>query len=309
MEVNTKASERNSKEWGNFADRYESILENTTMQSSIILYSITRAKDYNRICEVGVGCGLSARMFISNVMKKGAFYFGSDIADQMNQNFEERYRKSDLPLNSDIKYQWIEDSEAVDVQKYADDMGRDVGKKVFHLKADNEKLPYPDQSFDCYLSSLSLNLVNNHKNQLAESYRVLEKGGVAGFTVLGRFEKCNYITFIPEVLSSMGHDIGITDLKHPTHLGDRDLVEKDAKEAGFSSVKTYFTNINILFENDMELFNFMANCPATCHFFDQLDDDQMEDFMVEYKKQYEERFGSKTSDPLEWEILVAIAVK
>ncbi|CAI2368862.1 unnamed protein product [Moneuplotes crassus] len=309
MEINKEACDKNDREWGCYSDTYQAVLENTTIQSSMILYSITRAKDHSRICEVAVGCGLASRMFVSNIMKKNAVYFASDIADGMNKNYAEGFKNSDCALNPKIKYEWIEDSESVNVSELCENEEREIDKKVFHLKANNEELPYPDESFDCYLSSLSLNLVDNHMNQLNESYRVLKEGGTAGFTILGRYEKCNYITFIPDVVKSLGHEFAPTTIKHPAYLGDKDDLEKDMKKVGFRSVKTYYTKINILFQNEMELFKFMANCPATRHCLDKLTEEEMEEFMVEYKKQYDEKFGFATSDPLEWEILVAIAVK
>lgn len=107
-------------------------------------------------------------MFASGIMKKGATYFASDLADGMNESFAEGFKNSDLALNPKIKYEWIDETETVNVSEYAEKEERGVDRKICHLKANNENLPYPDEVFDCYLSSLSLNLVNNHKNQLSE---------------------------------------------------------------------------------------------------------------------------------------------
>ena len=250
MELQKKKWDRNEKEWGDFSDTYQSILENTAIQSSMILYSITRAKDYSKLCEVGVGCGLASRMFVSNIMKNSTVYCASDIADGMNQKYKEGFTSADVSLNPKVKYQWVGEEESLDISKLASGLGVKFNKMVLHLKADNESLPYSDGTFDCYLSSLSLNLVNDHKKMLAESFRVLENGGVAGFTVLGRIENCNYATFLPEVAKSLGHDhTHDTDIKHPAHLGDKESLVKDIKDAGFTSVKTYYTKTNIIFES------------------------------------------------------------
>ncbi|CAI2376370.1 unnamed protein product [Moneuplotes crassus] len=253
---------RNDKAWGSIAEKYESVLENTTIQSSVTLYSLTNAKDAERICEVAVGPGQASRMFVSSIMKKGASYFASDIADGMNERFTKGFQDSDLASNPKVGYEWVETEEEVDVAGQAGKELRGVDRKVFHLKANNEKLPYASEVFDCYLASLSLNLVNNHKNQISESYRVLQKGGVAGFTVLGRQEKCNYITIIPEVIESLGHILSAPkDRPHPTYLADRKKIEKDFKEAGFSSVKSYYTN-KLNFERCVRPFQIYGCC--TC---------------------------------------------
>ena len=36
----------------------------------------------------------------------------------------------------------------------------------------NECLPFKENTFDCYLANLSLMLVDNHRNMLAEAFRV-----------------------------------------------------------------------------------------------------------------------------------------
>ena len=58
------------------------------------------------------------------------------------------------------------------------------------MKANNEDLPFMDNQFDCYISNLSLMIVDNHKNQLTEASRVLKKGSPCGFSVWGRKENC-----------------------------------------------------------------------------------------------------------------------
>ena len=68
-------------------------------------------------------------------------------------------------------------------------------EKGIHVKSDtanNEKLPFASEEFSSYTANLSLMLVDNHMNQLREAYRVLRKGGVAGFTVWGRREHCSF---------------------------------------------------------------------------------------------------------------------
>ena len=59
----------------------------------------------------------------------------------------------------------------------------------------------------------------------------------------------------------------------------------------------------------MELYTFMANSPPIRHWIDPMSAEEHEEFMAEFKKQYNERFGPDSPDPLEWEILVAVANK
>ena len=57
---------------------------------------------------------------------------------------------------------------------------------IYGCQANNESLPFQDNTFDSYISNLSLHIVTEPKNQIAEAYRVLKTGGAACFTVWGR---------------------------------------------------------------------------------------------------------------------------
>ncbi|KAL4483365.1 hypothetical protein ABPG73_000914 [Tetrahymena malaccensis] len=61
-------------------------------------------------------------------------------------------------------------------------------------KAYGESLSYADISFDYYIANLHLQLSTNPDEMINESYRVLDKGGVVGFTVWGLEQK--YVLFL-----------------------------------------------------------------------------------------------------------------
>ena len=50
--------------------------------------------------------------------------------------------------------------------------------------------------------------------QLSEAYRVLESGGVAGFTVWGRQENTQFFTLMPEIFERNG--VKTPQAKHTT---------------------------------------------------------------------------------------------
>ena len=61
-------------------------------------------------------------------------------------------------------------------------------RAVIAAAANNESLPFKDETFDCYLASLSLMLVDNYLNMLKEAYRVCKPGSPLAFTIWGRKE-------------------------------------------------------------------------------------------------------------------------
>ncbi|CAI2375440.1 unnamed protein product [Moneuplotes crassus] len=288
---------------------YQDVLEHFAMQSPIILYSLTQAKKFSKICEVGVGPGLAARMFISSIMKKGAFYFCSDLSDEMIKGFYDNFQSCDSALNPRNKLEMIEDFETIDTNKHIKEMGDEIEKKLFLVKANNEKLPYPDECFDLYLSSLSLHLVDNYMNQLEEAYRVLEIGGVAGFTVPGRLENCTNLNFVPSVLQSLGHELPASSNKPATHLSDKGNIYKDFRKVEFNIVKMYYTETNHTSENVTEMVDVIIKSPIFSNILDNLTEEQKSEFYDELDLQWTLKFGPQTTETLKLDILVVIATK
>lgn len=111
----------------------------------------------------------------------------TDISDQMITKLHERFSQSEFGLipgnQTTIKAEELGSSEdrSIEVPKIA------AGERlVIAGVANNEALPFKDGQFDCYLANLSLMLVDNYKNMLAEAIRVTQSGATFGFTVYGR---------------------------------------------------------------------------------------------------------------------------
>ena len=66
-------------------------------------------------------------------------------------------------------------------------------KLVYGCRASGSALPFPDAFFNCYVSNLVLQLIDNQTEMISEAYRVLKPGSAACFTVWGRRE--NSVTF------------------------------------------------------------------------------------------------------------------
>ena len=67
-------------------------------------------------------------------------------------------------------------------------------------------------------------IVNDYQKQLSEAYRILEVGGVAGFTVWGRKENTKFFTFMPEIFERNG--VKLPSSKHTTALSFSKLLFK-----------------------------------------------------------------------------------
>ena len=72
-------------------------------------------------------------------------------------------------------------------------------------------------------------LVNNHRLQLKEAYRVLRKNGKAGFSIWGRRENTAINTLIYDVAKDLGYEKSLPIGKSLSHLRDKDEVVEDIK--------------------------------------------------------------------------------
>ncbi|KAL4450403.1 hypothetical protein ABPG74_009109 [Tetrahymena malaccensis] len=103
-------------------------------------------------------------------------------------------------------------------------------------KANGESLSYADGSFDCYIANLCLQLTTNPDKMVQESYRVLDKGGVVGFTVWGLEQKSVW-TIIPDILTELG--IQMPEQRSHFHLSDKTQLIKMMEDAGYTNVITW----------------------------------------------------------------------
>jgi len=306
-EVNQEVSTAIKNNWDEYSRMYEDVCESVTLQSSVNLYSITRAKFAKKVCEVGVGCGLASRLFVTNIMQENAVYVASDISEGMNSIFVKRFEESGI-LDKKTKLQSLEELDSVDVEKIVLEIGGEVSKKIFSLRVNNEQLPYSNSYFDLYLSSLSMMIVSNHHNQLSEAYRVLEEGGTAGFTVWGRSENSTLFTFVPEVFATAGCPLPKPDRTH-FHLSDKDSLIKDVKDAGFKSVKAFYTQTNPNLGSVDDVYYFCFNAPNFKPHLSTLTEEQREKVKEVFYEKYEESYGDETSKFMTWEILIVVAKK
>ena len=131
---------------------------------------------------------------------KGHLLVTSDISPAMQSALIERFKEAGFLANS-INSFYASSEEITERLTFFDE------EKGIHIKsylANNESLPFASSQFNSYTASLSLNLVDNHMNQLREAHRVLLKGGIAGFSVWGRKEHTAFFTLIVEALTAVG---------------------------------------------------------------------------------------------------------
>ncbi|CAI2375705.1 unnamed protein product [Moneuplotes crassus] len=297
QEVNQEASKLIEKEWDNMAAIFKKTAEVGTCQGSMILYHHTLADKSNKILEVGVGTGRSSQMFSQSFMKQGALYVNTDISDNMIEVFRQNLATTGFEVEHQDVY--------TEVVPEADQ------KKIVIMKANNEELPFPDEEFDCYVSNLSLQIVDNPGNQLLEACRVLKSGAKAGFTVWGDESRCRNFTFLQEALAGLGYEFELApSIASSFKLRDAKKVRENVLEAGFKVCKIFTVNLPFAIEPQEEFLNIMVK-PHFERFAkeQEFEDVKKEDLWQKVRDEFYFRYGPESSELPDFEQTVCIATK
>ena len=143
---------------------------------------------------------------------------------------------------------------------------------------------------------------------LKEAYRVIEEGGVAGFTVWGRKEHTAFFCFLPEIFERNG--VKLPESKHTNfHLNDKDSLAKDMEEAGFKNPKLFYAPNNKPFFDAEATYNFYMSGPSNQKILNELSAEKVEEIKQDFISEFNIRFGPDSTEPLTFEVLVAVAWK
>jgi SAM-dependent methyltransferase len=245
-------------------------------------------------------------MFINSIIKKGAVYCTTDISKPMLDRFQTKLESSDIYASKTIHFESFGETDKVDAITASQD--DKITRTIYSVVANNEKLPFEDSSFDRYISSMSLMIVENPNSMLKEAYRVLEKGGLAGFSVWGRPENCTSFTILPEAWSNCGLNAA-NPMADAHSFCDMDKMKQHLEEAGFTDVKMFYSPATIVFEDKEDLLDFHMQNPGIAEVFKPLSQQQQKEIKEEYFRLYEDKFGDHTIDVPSFEVLIATAKK
>ncbi|KAL4479122.1 hypothetical protein ABPG72_008952 [Tetrahymena utriculariae] len=211
-------------------------MDNGSSTFYLSLINMLKIQDRKSILEVGAGAGFLFNHTM-NFKKHDAQYIATDLSEKMLQYILRR-----LKIEEPFKDGMVIDKYNLRIQK-----------------ANGEELPFEDNTFDCYIANLCLQITTDPAKMLKESHRVLQKGGVAGFSVWGEKEKSSLFTIIPQVLTENG--CTYPQIRSNFHLNDREKLIKMMEEAGFSQVICWnqFSPYHQSEERMMEYLNSPSN--------------------------------------------------
>eukprot|EP01087_Luapelamoeba_hula_P017577 TRINITY_DN5551_c0_g1_i1.p1 TRINITY_DN5551_c0_g1~~TRINITY_DN5551_c0_g1_i1.p1 ORF type:complete len:280 (-),score=57.95 TRINITY_DN5551_c0_g1_i1:73-912(-) len=100
--------------------------------------------------------------------------------------------------------------------------------------ANAEELPYPNASFDRYIANFVLHLTPSPAQMLKEARRVLDVGGMAGFSVWGEPAHSAKYTVAHDAAVAVGLTPAGAGKRNAFHLKDKAALKQMALDAGFS---------------------------------------------------------------------------
>ncbi|EAR95123.1 UbiE/COQ5 methyltransferase (macronuclear) [Tetrahymena thermophila SB210] len=218
--------------WDSFSEKY------VTQDNSINLFyfsllNMIKFDQRNKILEVGAGGGYLLNHALK-YKKPSAEYFATDLSENMLKILCRRMNLQDCLSN------------------------QQVSQNLYNLtiqKANGEALQYQDDTFDCYISNLCLQLTSNPELMIKESYRVLQKGGSAGFSVWGEKDKSLFYTILPSVLSQFGYQE--PPIRSNFHLNNREKLIEMMQNAGFKNVICWNQFAPFHHTTEQEINNFL----------------------------------------------------
>lgn len=113
-------------------------------------------------------------------------------------------------------------------------------KFIYGCQANNECLPFPDNYFEAYLAPLSLMLVHNHRNMIAEAFRVTKPGARSVFTIWANQEKSLQFTATKMIVNRYKPDYVPPVCENFRLWKDKGAqLKSDLENAGYTNIKMW----------------------------------------------------------------------
>jgi len=332
--LDLQANEKTMQSWNDSADWYEGFAEQYTTQGLVtcaVMCSLFQADRKQRVLEVACGPGRHSLLIAQSFLRPdGAVLVSCDYASAMVEKMAANYESADYSMvdgnsfvmetnvdycemNGDTKLKHTCDLEKV-VSAHVGE-GQTFRKFVYGCRANNELLPFADETFSAYLANLSVMLVDKPSNQFKEAHRVLQKGCSASFVIWGTREETLLVNHVervlqkhlpPQLRDEMMAERSHHDLFYGKHLD----VEKTLREIGFSQVKMWLQPMNFLFRNGEDFMKGFGSgklkglCTRA-----GFDEQKMSELHTECVEEFDRVSGANTTDLRTFQVQVIVCFK
>lgn len=135
-----------------------------------------------------------------------------------------------------------------------------VGNRVVLIAANNEDLPFEEESFSHYVSNLSLHIVPNPAKMLAEAFRVLKPSGQIAVSVIGEGSSFFQLWMMASALVSRTQ-INPDD-KTYMHLAEPAKAIQAIQSVGFTQILHFSETFHFTFKEPREAAEWICTMPS-----------------------------------------------
>ncbi len=224
--------------WDEFSPLFTTHMEAYNMPMSLQLALQTHFDSAKTVLETGSGSGLASTL-IRNILRPGTTYCCLDLSKAMIELFKKRYDASEFLMNPANELAVHEETSRA---TFAPKEKSGPGLSLQAFRGDSESLPFVDSCFNAYIAPASVYLVTDAMKMIHESYRVLKKGGMAGFSVFGKMKDSTSFNVMSNIMGKYYKKYGVDPPKKrsPFYLGeDESALAKMFTDAGYSKVKMW----------------------------------------------------------------------
>lgn len=203
--------------WNTFSPSYEARLSYTMGLFNHALVHMLHIKDANKVLELGCGPGNGTLALLRRLQDEGnsaCSLTACDLSTAMLNCAKKR-----IPEGVDFRV------------------------------ANNQELPFEDNSFDRVMAGMNLNLVPNPEIMLSEMHRVCEDGGKIAVSVWGR-PHCSFaLTCFNQACGLLG--LPVPEVRSNFYLGEMEVLKDLVRKTGFKRIMAWYQPA-VYYEQDAE---------------------------------------------------------
>lgn len=261
--------------WNEFHADYETRLGHTMGLFNHALIHMLHVRDASHIIELGCGPGNGTLTLIRRLQDDG--------------NLTAKVTACDLsPLMIECARKRLPES-------------------VTLLVADNQNLPFEDESFDVVFAGMNINLVPNPEMMLSEAYRILKPGGRLGVSALGPLDRSFALTVFNEAAKELNIPL-VSEARTIFHLGEIDVLKPLVKQAGFSKILAWHQPTIYYEDNAADYATTLYTAPTRRDIIKDLDEDKKAELHNKIIEKLEKKL-MEDETPIQQDGLLLVATK
>ena len=238
--------------WNEYSKNYSSVRAHDNLPIISTLGNLVKIRNSKSIIDVGCGPGYGMK-YITHILDHNAMIYGVDFSSVMIDICKDTFDKyDDFTSNKNNTFELVPPTtDKLTLGEVKEENVKGVDVKA--IEGDCECLPFANEQFDTYISSLCLQITGNRVKAFNEMFRVLKPNGRFAVAVWGKKEDT---TCRPIEMTCERFGLKIESFFNFDFAKDPEKVVSELKEIGFSKVRyEYFNQLRYEVETPEEFYD------------------------------------------------------